>query len=89
VVTRSRIEVASAVAVDRPAAERAAAKYLMVTSGMWSDASLIGKVFRYYVSLLLLSNVSRAPGNDAAWGLTPPLDRVAHQGSDDQHEETA
>ena len=42
VVTRSRIEVASAVAVDRPAAERAAAKYLMVTSGMWSQASLIG-----------------------------------------------
>jgi hypothetical protein len=42
VLTSSRIETASAVAEDSPAAERAAAKYLMVTSGMWSDASLIG-----------------------------------------------
>ncbi|GAA1612032.1 hypothetical protein GCM10009742_73780 [Kribbella karoonensis] len=34
VATRSPIEPASAVAVDVPAAERAAAKYLMVTSGI-------------------------------------------------------
>jgi hypothetical protein len=37
VVTRSRIEPASAIAEDSPAAERAAAKYLMVTSGIWSE----------------------------------------------------
>jgi hypothetical protein len=35
VLTSSRIEAASAVAEDRPAAARAAAKYLMVTSGIW------------------------------------------------------
>ncbi|MGW1346341.1 hypothetical protein ACWCOV_35170 [Kribbella sp. NPDC002412] len=42
VLIKSLIEVASAVAEDSPAAARAAAKYLMVTSGIWEKASLVG-----------------------------------------------
>jgi hypothetical protein len=88
VVTRSPIEVAWAVAVDSPAAERAAAKYLMVTSGMCRDASLVGQFFGYYVSLLLLSSVS-GPRQGRRSGPEVHKDRIAHPGSDNQHEETA
>ncbi|GAB2567750.1 hypothetical protein GCM10027269_23210 [Kribbella endophytica] len=63
--TSSLTEPARAVAVDSPAAARAAAKYLIVTSGMWEDASLIEGFLEYYVSLLFHTSVSRAPGNDA------------------------
>ncbi len=88
VAMSSRIEAASAVAVDSPAAARAAAKYLMVTSGIWEKPHKLVKCSAI-MSACCCYPVCLGPPAMTPQGPDVQKDRIADRGSDDQHKETA